>query len=42
MSGTFTAIGGNTNKIVWQNKTPYRVGQGGGSTTTGAAWVPFV
>jgi len=34
MSGTFTAIGGNTNKIVWQNKTPYRVGQGGGSTTT--------
>ena len=34
MSGTFTAIGGNTNKIVWQNKTPYRVGGGGGSTTT--------
>jgi hypothetical protein len=25
MSGTFTAIGGNTNKIVWQHK-PYRVG----------------
>jgi outer membrane protein assembly factor BamB len=34
MTGTFTAIGGNTNKIVWQHKTPYRVGQGGGSTTT--------
>ena len=33
MTGTFTAIGGNTNKIVWQHKTPYRVGQGGGSTT---------
>ena len=39
MSGTFTAIGGNTNKIVWQNKTPYRVGQGGGSTTTAAGLV---
>src|SRR5580704_486371 len=39
MSGTFTAIGGNTNKIVWQNKTPYRVGQGGGSTTTAGGLV---
>jgi glucose dehydrogenase len=39
MSGTFTAIGGNTNKIVWQNKTPFRVGQGGGSTTTAGGLV---
>jgi outer membrane protein assembly factor BamB len=39
MSGTFTAIGGNTNKIVWQHKTPYRVGQGGGSTTTAGGLV---
>src|SRR5712691_3620540 len=39
MHGTFTAIGGNTNKIVWQHKTPYRVGQGGGSTTTAGGLV---
>jgi alcohol dehydrogenase (cytochrome c) len=39
MSGTFTAIGGGTNKIVWQHKTPYRVGQGGGSTTTAGGLV---
>jgi len=39
MSGTFTAIGSNTNKIVWQHKTPYRVGQGGGSTTTAGGLV---
>jgi hypothetical protein len=39
MSGTFSAIGGNTNKIVWQNKTPYRVGQAGGSTTTAGGLV---
>jgi len=39
MSGTFTAIGGNTNKIVWQHKTPYRIGQGGGSTTTAGGLV---
>ena len=39
MSGTFTAIGGSTNKIVWQHKTPYRVGQGGGSTTTAGGLV---
>src|SRR2546423_3328928 len=39
MSGTFTSIGGNTNKIVWQNKTLYRVGQGGGSTTTAGGLV---
>jgi quinohemoprotein ethanol dehydrogenase len=34
MSGTFTAIGGNTNKILWQNKMPYRIGTGSGSATT--------
>jgi len=39
MSGTFTSIGGNTNKIVWQNKTLYRVCQGGGSTTTAGGLV---
>jgi len=37
MSGTFTAIGGSTNKIVWQNKTPYRVGQGAGDRPRPAA-----
>jgi quinohemoprotein ethanol dehydrogenase len=39
MSGTFSAIGGNTNKIVWQTKTPYRVGAGGGSSTTAGGLV---
>jgi quinohemoprotein ethanol dehydrogenase len=33
-SGTFTAIDSKTNKIVWQNKQPYRTGQGGGSMST--------
>jgi quinohemoprotein ethanol dehydrogenase len=33
-SGTFTAIDSKSNKIVWQQKQPYRTGQGGGSTTT--------
>src|SRR5438132_4621097 len=28
MGGTFTAGGGNTNKIVWLTKTPYRIGTG--------------
>ena len=27
-SGTFTAIDSKTNKIVWQNKQPYRTGRG--------------
>jgi alcohol dehydrogenase (cytochrome c) len=36
MSGTFTALNGNTNKIAWQQKLPYRMGgNGGGSTTAG-------
>src|SRR6266850_7339318 len=39
MSGTFTAIGGNTNKIAWQHKTPYRIGGGGGSTVTAGGLV---
>jgi glucose dehydrogenase len=39
MSGTFTAIGGNTNKIVWQYKAPYRIGQGSGSATTAGGLV---
>jgi len=34
MSGTFTAIDSRTNKIVWQHKTPYRIGGGGGSSVT--------
>jgi quinohemoprotein ethanol dehydrogenase len=39
MSGTWTAIGGNTNKIAWQKDVPYRVGSGGGSTTTAGSLV---
>ena len=39
MSGTLTAIGGNTNKIVWQHKAPYRIGQGSGSTSTAGGLV---
>jgi alcohol dehydrogenase (cytochrome c) len=39
MSGTFTAIGGNTNKILWQNKMPYRIGTGSGSATTAGGLV---
>ena len=39
MSGTFTAIDSKTNKIVWQHKTPYRIGGGGGSTATAGGLV---
>ena len=39
MSGTFTAIDSKTNKIVWQHKTPYRIGGGGGSTVTAGGLV---
>lgn len=39
MGGTFTAIDGKTNKIVWQHKTPYRIGGGGGSTVTAGGLV---
>jgi alcohol dehydrogenase (cytochrome c) len=34
LSGTFTAIDSKTNKIAWQQKMPYRMGGGGGSTVT--------
>jgi len=34
MSGTFTAMDARTNTIVWQHKTPHRLGGGGGSTVT--------
>ena len=37
MSGTFTAIASTTNKIVWQHKTPYRLG--GGATVTAGGLV---
>jgi quinohemoprotein ethanol dehydrogenase len=37
MSGTFTAIDTKTNKIVWQHKTPYRLG--GGATATAGGLV---
>ena len=39
MSGNWTAIGGNTNKIAWQKDVPFRVGSGGGSTTTAGGLV---
>ena len=34
MSGTFTALNANTNKIAWQQKLPYRMGGNGGGTVT--------
>ena len=39
LSGTFTAIDSTTNKIVWQHKTPYRIGGGGGSSVTAGGLV---
>jgi quinohemoprotein ethanol dehydrogenase len=39
MSGTWTAIIGNTNKIAWQENVPFPVGRGGGSTTTAGGLV---
>ena len=38
-SGTFTAIDSRTNKIVWQKKMPYSVGQGSGALATGGGIV---
>jgi alcohol dehydrogenase (cytochrome c) len=32
--GTYTAIDPRTNKIVWQNKMPYSIGQGSGTLAT--------
>jgi alcohol dehydrogenase (cytochrome c) len=37
ISGTFSAIDSKTNKIVWQQKTPYRLG--GGATVTAGGLV---
>jgi quinohemoprotein ethanol dehydrogenase len=33
-SGTYTALDPRTNKIVWQNKMPYSIGQGSGTLAT--------
>ena len=33
-SGTLTAVDSRTNRIVWQHKMPYSIGQGSGSLTT--------
>jgi quinohemoprotein ethanol dehydrogenase len=33
-SGTLTAVDSRTNRIAWQNKTPYSIGQGSGALTT--------
>jgi len=33
-AGTFTAIDSKTNKIAWQDKTPYQTGAAGGATVT--------
>lgn len=33
-SGTLTAVDSRTNRIVWQHKTPYSIGQGSGALTT--------
>ncbi len=33
-SGTLTAVNSRTNRIVWQKKTPYSIGQGSGALTT--------
>ena len=33
-SGTLSAVDSRTNRIVWQNKTPYSIGQGSGALVT--------
>jgi PQQ-like domain len=33
-SGTLTAVDARTNRIAWQKKTPYSIGQGSGALTT--------
>ncbi len=38
-SGTFTAIDSRTNKIAWQKKTPYSIGQGSGALATAGGLV---
>src|SRR6266446_6427289 len=39
MSGNWSAVSGTTNKIAWQKNVPYRVGSGGGSSTTAGGLV---
>jgi alcohol dehydrogenase (cytochrome c) len=39
MSGTWSGITATTNKIAWQKNVPYRVGSGGGSSTTAGGLV---
>jgi quinohemoprotein ethanol dehydrogenase len=38
-AGTFSAVDPTTNKIVWQKKTPYSVGQGSGALVTAGGLV---
>jgi len=38
-SGTFSAVDPHTNKIVWQKKTPYSIGQGSGALATAGGLV---
>jgi quinohemoprotein ethanol dehydrogenase len=38
-SGTFSAVDPLTNKIVWQKKTPYSIGQGSGALATAGGLV---
>ena len=38
-SGTFSAVDSRTNKIVWQKKTPYSIGQGSGALATASGLV---
>ena len=38
-AGTFTAVDSRTNKIVWQKKTPYSIGQGSGALATAGGLV---
>jgi quinohemoprotein ethanol dehydrogenase len=38
-SGTFSAVDSRTNRIVWQKKTPYSIGQGSGALATASGLV---
>lgn len=38
-AGTFTAVDSRTNKIIWQKKMPYSVGQGSGALATAGGLV---
>ena len=37
--GTFTAVDSRTNKIVWQKRMPYSIGQGSGALSTASGLV---